>query len=170
MLVRLQFSTISDKRPLVPEGPKITPPRQTPPPSPTRGNPPPPRYTLVPVLQAHAGAQEMLRQGAVACQGTNFTAKRGLKAPFVAKFGVHLGKNVPCRAWGRVWYSGGSKKKTHVARGGVWDKREKKKRPKRERGSPHAWGRGIPTRAEGVPHAKISTVSRASQTPIFDYF
>ena len=50
--------------------------------------------TLVPVLlQAHAGAQETLRPGAGASQGTNLTAKRGLKALFVAKFGVHLGKS-----------------------------------------------------------------------------
>ena len=44
--------------------------------------------------------------------GTNLTASQtGPRGPFVAKFGVHLGKTVPCRAWGRVWYSGGSKKK-----------------------------------------------------------
>ena len=42
-----------------------------------------PQGVLVPVLlQAHAGAQETLRPGAGACQGTNLTAKRGLKAPF----------------------------------------------------------------------------------------
>ena len=52
------------------------------------------------LLQAHAGTQETLRTGAGACQGTNLTAKRGLKAPFVARFGVHL------------------EKKSHVARGG----------------------------------------------------
>ena len=45
------------------------------------------------------GARDVL-PGAVACQGTNLTTKRGPKAPFVAKFGVHLGK------------------KFHVARGG----------------------------------------------------
>ena len=48
----------------------------------------------VPVLiQAHAWVQETLRLAAIACQGTNLTAKRGLKAPFVAKFGVHLEKS-----------------------------------------------------------------------------
>ena len=67
----------------------------------------------VPVL-AHAGAQETLRAGAVAYQGTNLTAKRGLKGLFVAKFAVHLGKKVLCRAWGRVWYSWGSQNKSHV--------------------------------------------------------
>ena len=42
--------------------------------------------TVPVLLPAHAGAQETLRHAAVACQGTNLTAKRGLKAPFVAKF------------------------------------------------------------------------------------
>ena len=42
------------------------------------------------LLQAHAGARETLRPGAGACQGTNLTAKRGLKAPFVAKTPTHI--------------------------------------------------------------------------------
>ena len=98
------------------------------------------------LLPAHAGAQETLRLAAVACQCPNLTYKRGLKAPFVAKLGVRLRKKVLCRAWGRVGYSGGSKKKSHVARGGVRGNRKKKEARVRE-GGPHAWER------VGVPHA-----------------
>ena len=63
------------------------------------------------LLQAHAGAKETLRPGAGACQGTNLTTKRGLKAPFVAKFGVHLGKKSPMsRVGGGCGIVGGPKK------------------------------------------------------------
>jgi len=44
------------------------------------------------LLPAPAGAQETPCLAVVPCQGSILTAKRGLKAPFVAKFGVHLGK------------------------------------------------------------------------------
>ena len=58
-------------------------------------------------LQGVLTVPGLLRPSAGACQGTNLTAKRGPKAPFVAKFGVHLEKKVPCRAWVRVEYSEG---------------------------------------------------------------
>ena len=82
----------------------------------------------------HAGAQETLRPGAVACQGTKF---EGLKAPFVAKFGVHLGKKSPM---------------SHV---GVCGVSEKKKKEARVREEPHAWGRGGSTRVETPPSRNI---------------
>ena len=91
--------------------------------------------------RAHTGAQETLRRGAGACQGTNLTAKRGIKAPFVAKFGVHAGKKVPCRAWGRVWWGVQKSPMSHVGECGVSEKK-----------GPREGGGGSPTRvyyAEG---------------------
>ena len=101
--------------------------------------------TLVPVLlQARAGAPETLRRGAGACQGTNLTAKRCLKAPFCGQIWSTFGKKVPCRAWERVWYSGGSKKSpmSHLGVCGVKTKWW---------GGPHAWGGTHPW--GGGPHA-----------------
>ena len=82
---------------------------------------------MVPVLlPAHAGAQETLRTGAVACQGTNLTAKRCLKAPFVAKFGVDLEKKSHDARGGGCGIVGGPKK-SPMPHLGVWGKRKKKK-------------------------------------------
>ena len=79
------------------------------------------------LLQAHAGAQETLRQGAVACQD-KIDRQKGPKGPYCGQIWSAFGKKVPGRAWGRVWYSGGSQKKSHVALGVLWGKRKKKDR------------------------------------------
>ena len=96
------------------------------------------------LLQAHAGAQETLRPGAGACKGTNLTAKRGLKAPFVAKFGVHLEKKTHVARGGRCGIVGGPKKSpmSHVGECGVSEKK-KEARVREGRGSPRV-GRGVP--------------------------
>ena len=54
----------------------------------------------------------------------NLTAKRGLKAPFVAKFGAHLEKKSHVARGGGCGIVGGPKK-SHVALGGVWGNKKK---------------------------------------------
>ena len=96
-----------------------------------------------------------------------------LTAKFVAKFGVQLGKKVPCRAWGRVGYSGGPKKSPmpHVGECGVSEKKKARVRA----GGPRV-GRGVPTREGGgvyyawrtpLPHEKISTAFPSTMGTLF---
>ena len=113
------------------------------------------------LLQAHAGAQETLRQGDGACQGTNLTAKRGLKAPFVAKFGVHLEKRSLVARGGGCGFVWGSKKKSHVALGGCGVIEKKRARggggPPRvgEGGSPRGFFGGSPEKFLSGPQGQI---------------
>ena len=88
------------------------------------------------LLPAHAGAQDTLRQAAVACKSPNLTHKRG--------FRPLLWPNLEC--------IGG--KKSHVARGGVLGNRKKGPR-EGGGGRPHSWVRGVPTRGGPLPPSRV---------------
>ena len=94
--------------------------------------------------------QECKRRSArVPClPGHKFVRQKGPKGPFCGQIWSTFGKKVPCRAWGRVWYSGGSKKKSHVALGGVWGNKKKS-----HVALGGVWGnRKKKACGEGVPH------------------
>ena len=121
------------------------------------------------LLPAHAGAQETLRQGAGPAMA-QIDRQKGPKGPFCGQIWSTFGKKVPCRAWGRVWDSGGSKKSpmSHVGECGVSEKKKRLKSkgsPTRGEGGPHAWGRG-----EGSPTKKILRIQRAKSAFFFTHF